>query len=155
MKTRSIVVTIAFCLIALAVSFADNPNMGTWKLNETKSKIPAGAPKLTTVVYSMDGDNVKVTTDGTGPDGQVMHVEWTGKFDGKDYPLTGDPNADARAVTQVNDHTLKVVNKKDGKPNGTTATVVVAPDGKSRTVSVSGKDSKGKKISTTSVYDKE
>jgi hypothetical protein len=47
--------------------------MGTWKHNEAKSKIPAGAQKSTTVIYAMEGDNIKVTTEGTDPTGRVPH----------------------------------------------------------------------------------
>ena len=80
--------------------------MGTWKLNEAKSTIPAGAPKNTTVVYSAAGDSVKVTVDGVTGDGKPAHNEWTGKFDGKDYPVTGDPTTDARAYKKVDDRTM-------------------------------------------------
>src|SRR5438046_1534359 len=63
MKTRSIVLTMLLCAFGFALAFAaDNPNMGTWKLNEAKSKIPDGVTKNTTVVYAAEGDNVKVTT---------------------------------------------------------------------------------------------
>ena len=155
MKTRSIVLTMLLCAFGFALAFAaDNPNMGTWKLNEGKSKIPAGVTKNTTVVYAAEGDNVKVTTDGTGGDGKPMHTEWTGKFDGKDYPLTGDSSADSRSYTQVNDHTLTLDNKKDGK-TVTSGKIVVSKDGKSRTLTTSSKDPKGKKIRSTAVYDKQ
>ena len=89
MKTRSIVLGMAVCFVAVALCAAQNANMGTWKLNEAKSKAPAGAPKNTTVVYEAAGDNVKVTVDGVDAAGKPTHNEWTGKFDGKDYPLTG------------------------------------------------------------------
>jgi hypothetical protein len=128
--------------------------MGTWKLNEAKSKIPAGMMKNTTVTYAEEGDSVKVTTDGTGPDGSAVHTEWTGKFDGKDYPLTGDPTADSRSYTKVNDRTLTLDNKKDGKVT-TSGRIVVSADGKSRTLTTSSKDSAGKKLTGTSVYDKQ
>ena len=155
MKTRSIVLAMLLCAFGFALAFAaDNPNMGTWKLNEGKSKIPAGVTKNTTVVYAAEGDNVKVTTDGTGGDGKPMHTEWTGKFDGKDYPLTGDSSADSRSYTQVNDHTLTLDNKKDGK-TVTSGKIVVSKDGKSRTLTTSSKDPKGKKIRSTAVYDKQ
>jgi hypothetical protein len=64
MRTRSIVLILAVCAVAIALSAADNAFLGTWKLNEAKSKIPAGAGKNTTVVYSPAGDETKVTTDG-------------------------------------------------------------------------------------------
>ncbi|MGH9494337.1 MAG: hypothetical protein ACRD3B_05015, partial [Candidatus Sulfotelmatobacter sp.] len=105
MKTRSIFLAVVVCLFAASLSFAQNPSMGTWKLNEAKSKVPTGMMKNTTVTYTAAGDSVKVTTDGTTGDGKPLHTEWTGMFDGKDYPLTGDPIADTRAYTKVNDHT--------------------------------------------------
>jgi hypothetical protein len=154
MKARNLILTAALCFTGAALCFAANPNMGTWKLNEAKSKIPAGAPKNTTVVYEAAGDNVKVTTDGTGRDGQPAHTEWTGKFDGKDYPLTGDSSADSRSYKTINDHTLELTNKMGGKLVAT-GRVVVSPDGKTRTLHLSTTDSAGKKISSTGVYDKQ
>ena len=53
--------------------------------------------------------------DGTDAEGKPTHNEWTGKFDGKDYPLTGDPSADTRSYKVVNDNTTDLTNKKDGK----------------------------------------
>ncbi len=154
MKARATVFTLALCLVGAAVCFAADGFIGTWKLNEAKSKIGAGAPKNSTVVYSADGDNVKVTIDGTGADGKPIHSEWTGKFDGKDYPVTGDPNVDTRSFTKADDHTLSVTQKKGDKVT-TTAKIVLSADGKSRTVTASGTDASGKKVSTTAVYDKQ
>lgn len=154
MKTKTIPAMLVLCLIGMASGFASDAMMGTWKLNEAKSKIAPGAPKNSTVVYESVGDKVKVTIDGTGSDGKPTHNEWTGKFDGKDYPVTGDPNSDMRAFKQVNDHTLTLVVKKNGKVT-LTGRVVVAPDGKSRTVTTEGTDASGKKTTSTTVYDKQ
>ena len=154
MKARTIVPTLVLCLVGAAVCFAADANMGTWKLNEAKSKLAPGAPKNNTVVYEAAGDNVKITVDGIDSDGKPTHHEWTGKFDGKDYPVTGDPTSDARSYKRINDRTLAFTVKKGGKVT-TTGRVVVAADGRSRTVTTSGTDSKGKKISSTAVYDKQ
>ncbi len=154
MKARTIVVTLVLCLVGAAMCFAADPNMGTWKLNEAKSKLAPGAPKNNTVVYEAAGDNVKITVDGIGGDGKPIHHEWTGKFDGKDYPVTGDPTSDARSYTRIDDRTLEFTVKKGGKVV-TTGRVVVAADGRSRTVTASGTDPKGKKFSSTAVYDKQ
>src|SRR6516164_6847924 len=103
MKTTRIVLMTTMRVFASAVSSAaDNPNMGTWKLTETKSKFPPGATNNTTVVYEAVGDSVKVTTDGTNGDGKTVHTEWTGKFDGKDHHVTGSADTDSREYTQVN-----------------------------------------------------
>jgi len=97
MRSRNLLFAVGTCLFALAMYAADNPMMGTWTLNKAKSKIAPGATINTTVVYSADGDNIKVTTDGSDAKGQATHTEWVGKFDGKEYPVTGaDPGTTAR-----------------------------------------------------------
>lgn len=154
MKARAIILTLVVCFAGAAVCFADNPHMGTWKLNEAKSKIAPGSPKFNTVVYEAAGDNTKVTVDGADGDGKPLHNEWSGKFDGKDYPVTGDPNSDIRSYKKVNDNTLEFTNKKGDKVV-TSGRAVVSPDGKSRTVTLNGTDSKGKKFTSSAVYDKQ
>ena len=134
--------------------FASNPNLGTWKLNEAKSKLSPGLPKNLTVVYAAAGDNIKGTIDGVDGQGKPTHNEWTGKFDGKDYPVTGDPSSDSRALKQIDDRTLELTVKKGGKVT-MTGRAVVSADGKSRTVTISGTDAAGKKVKTTAVYDKQ
>ena len=154
MKIRTSLLMLAFCLLSVACFAANDSLMGTWKLNESKSKLASGAPKNETVTYEAAGDSIKVTIDGTESDGKARHSEWTGKFDGKDYPATGNPSEDMRSAKQINDHTLQVVSKKDGKVV-LTARVVVAPDGKTRTVTVTGTDAQGKKYKSVAVYDKQ
>ena len=154
MKAKAIALILPLFFAAVAFSFADNPHLGTWKLNEAKSKIPAGSPKNNTVVYETAGDMIKVTVDGVDAQGQPTHNEWTGKFDGKDYPLTGDSTADSRAYTQVNGRTLSMTIKKNGKVT-LTGKIVVTADGKSRTVTTTGTDKDGKKVTVVAVYDKQ
>jgi hypothetical protein len=154
MKIRTIGLTLAFCFLGAAACLAADPIMGTWKLNEAKSKITPGTMKFTTVTFNNIFGNIKVANDGIGPDGKPVHVEWSGKFDGKDYPVTGDPNADTRSYTKVNDRTLHVTAKKGGNVTATAHTVVSA-DGKSRTATVTGTTAKGKKFKNVAVYDKQ
>jgi len=154
MKARTIMLTLALCFVAVALGFASNVNMGTWKLNEAKSKFAPGAAKNNTVVYEAVGDNVKATVDGTDSNGKPTHNEWTGKFDGKDYPVTGDPTSDTRSLKKIDDRTLELTVKKDGKVT-MTGRIVVSADGKSRTLTSSGTDAKGKKVKNTAVYDKQ
>ena len=84
MKPRTILLVVAFCLSVFAASVAADANVGSWKLNEKKSKIPAGAVKNNTVVYTAAGDSYKCVVDGVDASGKPAHNEWTGKFDGKD-----------------------------------------------------------------------
>ncbi|HEY1994681.1 MAG TPA: hypothetical protein VGG81_09770 [Edaphobacter sp.] len=154
MKAKMLLLTLALCFAGTAFSFAQSQQMGTWKLNEAKSKTPTGFVKNSTVTYAADGDNVKVTTDGTDKDGKPQHTEWTGKLDGKDYPLAGDSTGDSRSYKMIDEHTLDLTNKKGGKVT-TTGHVVVSADGKTRTLHLTGTDSSGKKVSSVSTYDKQ
>jgi hypothetical protein len=154
MKTRPTVLTVVMLFVGLTMCFASNPNLGTWKLNEAKSKLSPGLPKNLTVVYAAAGDNIKGTIDGVDGQGKPTHNEWTGKFDGKDYPVTGDPSSDSRALKQIDDRTLELTVKKSGKVT-MTGRAVVSADGKSRTVTISGTDAAGKKVKTIAVYDKQ
>jgi len=144
----------ALCFFEAALCFADNAHIGTWKLKEAKSEFSPGAPKNHTVVYEVAGDYVKVTVDGTDSDGKATHIEWTGKFDGKDYPVIGDPNSDARSYTMIDDRTLGFNFKKGGKLTAS-GRIEVSIDGKSRTVTMRGIDSTGKKVMSYVVYDKQ
>ena len=152
---RASVFLVLFCFAAAVAAFAatDN-NVGTWKLNEKKSKIPAGANKNTSVVYTAEGDSYKCVTDGVDGTGKASHTEWTGKFDGKDYPVTGDPNADTRSVQKVDARHYKIANKKGGKTT-LSGTVELSADGKTRTLIVTGTDPSGKKVSSTAVFDRQ
>ena len=154
MKRKTTGLILALCVFGAAVCFADDPQMGTWKLNEAKSKFAPGRPKNHTVVYEAAGDNVKVTVDGTDKDGKTTHNEWTGKFDGKDYAVTGDPTSDMRSYQKIGDRVMKITVKKDGKVT-VTGRVVVSADGKSRIVTTGETGAEGKSPKNRAVYDKQ
>jgi len=154
MKARATVLTLALCIAGAAVCFAADAFMGTWKLNEAKSKIGAGSPKNTTVVYEAAGDSVKVTTDGTDGDGKPSHGVWTGKFDGKDYPVTGSPDFDTLSVRHADAYTTNGTQKRMGKVVGTSKRTV-SKDGKTLTLAGKLTNAKGEETATTLVYDRQ
>lgn len=153
MNSRILALSLALLLSGTAVCFPQDPNLGTWKLNEAKSHIPAGTAKVDSATMSAEGGNFKVVQDGTDKDGKPFHSEWTGKFDGKDYPVTGSPTTDTRSYKEDGARKMVAVSKKDGKVV-TTAHSVVSDDGKTRTVSVTT-DVAGKKVSYMVMTDKQ
>jgi len=154
MKVRIILAALVTIFATALVVLADNPNMGTWKLNEAKSKFTQRSARNHTVVYEPAGDSVKVIVDGVDADGNPTHNEWTGKFDGKYYPVTGDPTSETRAYRQINNRTLSLTGKKGGKVT-ITGRIAVSRDGRTRTVTTRGTDPTGKRYTTTAVYDKQ
>ena len=145
----------AVWLAMVAVVLAANPHLGTWKLNESKSKFPPGAAKNTMITYTpAKGDMIKCTADGMDKDGKPIHWTWVGKFDGHPYEIKGSPSFDTLAYTPINDRTNKTTATKDGKVV-MTGTITVAKDGKSRVVTLNGTDASGKKFTDLTYYDKQ
>ncbi|MDR3797704.1 MAG: hypothetical protein P4K93_06105 [Terracidiphilus sp.] len=111
--------------------------VGIWVMTKTESAIvgtgitvgPGGSPQLTlktantpvevafVFLLSSKGD-VYATVSQILVGGQTtqdVHYSWKGKFDGSDYPVQGDPDADTWSYTQVNEHELQQTAKKGGK----------------------------------------
>lgn len=147
-------VAILFAAIGMASAAGTGVFMGTWQLNEAKSKLQAGASKDSTVTYSPSGANITCTIDGTDGNGQPIHNSWTGKFDGNFYHVTGDPTVDTRSYRLISSHILSATEMKSGKVVGR-ARVVVSDDGKTRTVTVHNSGANGATVTTISVYDKQ
>src|SRR6201988_2624466 len=106
MKIRTIVLTVALCLVGLQVGFAQDAFMGVWKLKEAKSEFSPGAPKNSTVVYEAESDKVKVTVERISGAGKPTHYQMRFKFDCQEYPVTGDPQSDARSYAKIDDRIL-------------------------------------------------
>lgn len=140
----------AYLTPASMIDVDDDANLGTWKLNEAKSIFTPGSPKNITVVYESVGDMVKVTVDGVDSAGKPAHNEWTGRFDGKDYAVTGDSSADTRSYTRISSRTLAITNRKRGTVV-LRGTIRISADGRSRTVTTKAINSKRQ---NSAVYDK-
>lgn len=153
MKAKTIALTISLVFVSVALGFQTDTQIGTWKLNEAKSKFE-GKARNHTVVYEAAGDQTKVTVEGVDENGSAVRNEWTGKFDGKDYPVTGDANSDARSYQIIDKNTLAITGKKGGKAT-MTGRIVVSSDGKTRTVTTTATDAQGKKVTNVAVYDKQ
>jgi hypothetical protein len=153
---RHLLTALAIVGLAGAVSRAQpvDPMLGTWKLNTTKSKTPY---KSGTSVIEAVGDGVKVTADMVGADGTAYHWTWTARYDGKDVPIMGTTPFGAgtvAALTRVDANTAKIVGKRNGEVI-LTQTIVTSADGRTRTLTTTGRDAKRQPVETVTVYDKQ
>jgi hypothetical protein len=146
----------ALLLVALNVSAAPTDQQsGTWKMNPDKSQYsPGPAPKSITVKIASDADNIKLTSDGIDAAGNPTHVEYTAKYDGKDYPVTGVPNADTVALDRLDASTIRSTTKK-GDQVVMIVTSVISKDGNTRTSTFKGKNAEGQDVNNVVVYDKQ
>ena len=155
MRSRTSLAALALFVTSLAFGQIDESEMGTWKLNKGKSRFAAGATQFTHVVYSpAANDMVKVVLEGVDGAGKRVRNEWTGKFDGKDYPVTGDPFSDTRSYTPAGERTLDITIKKDGQVV-LTGQMILSANFKTRRTTTKGKDASGQDISSSAVYEKQ
>jgi hypothetical protein len=156
MKRRIFVLgAMAFCF-AVNGAFAADVFSGNWKVNLAKSKYDPGPPPKGPNFSKIEAipGGIKFTNDGVNSEGKPTHNEWSGKFDGKDNPVNGDPARDTAALKKIDDHTLEITNKKDGKVTGVVR-VVFARDGKTRTQTGHNTNAKGIKTNNTIIYEKQ
>jgi len=153
MKTMIALMLTAF-YTNLLPAYAVEPHLGTWKLNEAKSKLNPKGTKIIQTVYAPLGEKVKVTIDGIGPDGAPIHDEWMGKLDGQDYPVAGSPRAEMRSYERLDEHTLQLLAKVAGNVV-THAYVVISADGRTRTTLAVADAPGGRKVPYIAVYDKQ
>jgi hypothetical protein len=151
---RPLVISVIAALAMSATLLAANTSVGTWKYNAAKSKFdPGPGYKSRTVKVEPHGEGIKVSVDGVSGDGKKHSYSYTADYDGKDYPVTGNPAADTIAYKRIDDNTVEATTKKAGKV-AANVKIVVAQDGQSMTVTSKGKDEKGP-FANVAVYDRQ
>ena len=149
-----------FFVFHLAARAADDPQLGTWKLNVAKSKITPGPPpkSRTVTVVSYGNDGVKLTTEEINSEGKKRTVEYSAQYDGKQYPRTetgpGAVNGQTVTLKRIDANTVERTIYLAGKKLRS-ETWVISKDGKTRTVTEAGTNAQGQAVSTVVVFDKQ
>jgi hypothetical protein len=144
----------ALCGIHVASQGGPDPIVGTWELNVAKSKYSSGpGPKSQTRTYAVAADGIKATVNGMDAEGQAITSEWTMNPDGKDRPLTGNPNADTLSIKRIDTNTVEFTLKKAGKVV-ITGRRTISKDGKTMTLTSKGTNAQGKSVNDVEVFEK-
>ena len=131
-----------------------DPVVGTWVLNVAKSTFsPGPAPKSESRTYVAAGKETKVTSAGVGADGKPTAGGWTIVGDGRDVPMTGNPNADTLSLKQIDAFKTEFALKKAGKVV-ITGTRTISRDGKVMTITNKGTNAKGQAVNDVLVFEK-
>jgi len=139
-------------LILLPGSFSAQtpaPWYGTWTLRTANPQYK----RITSRIEPRE-DGLNVTYEMVGVRGGVTHMEWTGKFDGRDYPMQGVDSVLTNAYRKIDDRSYEIVIKIEGGVRAT-ARVVVFPDGKTLQVVTQSSTASGQPVTTTAVYDRQ
>jgi len=128
---------------------------GTWRLNlEQSVYTPGPAPyrRAAMRVEPRDG-MVRVAYDYVFPRGGVQHLEWTGRFDGRDYALQGADEFITYAYRPAGERTYEIVAKLDTRVTAV-ATATLSEDGRTITTVTRGRNARGQDVTNVTVYDR-
>lgn len=159
MQTRALRYAIVLGLfVALfgihAAAQSADPIIGTWVLNVAKSTfVPGPAPKSESRTYVVAGKEIKATSTGVGADGKPTTGEWILVSDGRDTPMTGNPDADVLSLKKIDAFSAEFTLKKAGKVV-ITGTRTITRDGKIMTITNRGTNAKGQKVNDVLVFEK-
>jgi quercetin dioxygenase-like cupin family protein len=128
---------------------------GTWELDIAASVFKPGPGwKKQTRIYTSDRKNIKMIATGIRENGESSRFEYTGAYDGKDYPVTGNPKAETISQELIDKYTVTTKTKRDGKITAVSI-CVISTDGKTMTITTSGTDEKGVAFYNTLVLRKQ
>jgi len=139
MNGRSKLALLASLTLVISQSaFAAEPNAtlwnGTWHLNAAKSKFASSAKEASeTRSYDISGKKVTMKSSSKNSAGKALNFSYTAGYDGKWYPMTGNPNADRISLKVVSDREVKASSQLKGKPS-VESTATVSEDGKHLTL---------------------
>jgi hypothetical protein len=151
---KIVAIALLSTLILGTTAFAADAVDGTWKLNVAKSKFSGTAPQSATRVYTESAEGTTLDQKMVGADGKEMSMHVALAYDGKDHPMTGNPDADSGTGKAIDAHTSDFTLKLGGKVSGHVHRVVSA-DGKVLTVRNKGTHADGKPYDDTLVFDKQ
>jgi hypothetical protein len=151
---RCLILCASTLLLALpyqSVSRQQEPWLGTWSLNLGNAESVSYRRVRTRSEPWEDG--LRVTYDMVGIRGGVTHLEWTGRFDAKDYPMQGVDYVMTNAYRRIDNQSYEIVIKIDGVTTAT-ARVSVSPDGRKLSVATAERSSNGQPKTTTTTYER-
>ena len=134
----------SYLTVSPAAQQPANPRYGKWKL---KSDAPPPASNIMTY-EPFNGTGMKITIDAVNREGVKSQWWYTTMFDGKDYPITGNPGSDTGSVKPVSDRINEIIYKKNGKVSQV-LTNVLSPDGNTIGVMYMRADAEGKTTAVT------
>lgn len=146
-----------FCIVGLAslTSVQSDPHIGKWILSVGKSVYSPGPPPRGQVrIYTSEGGALKGVIETVQPFGTTTTAQYVARFDGKDYPITGNADVDTIALTRVDEWTFDATMKRRGKVM-TNVRNAVSKDGRTMTVTSKGTNARGQPTSSVAVLTKQ
>jgi hypothetical protein len=127
--------------------------VGAWRLDVAKSRYrPGPAPLSETRTYVRVGENVLGVILREFANGRRERIEYTANYD-REYPVTGTEDYDMVVLKRIDRSTSEAVLSHAGRVFGT-ARRVIAPDGKSMTITFRRDSETGVSVLNFAYYDR-
>jgi hypothetical protein len=110
----------------LQATDADDPIIGVWKLNLSRSKyIPGPPPKSETRTYREKDGQIFCTIQRTDVSGKALPpIEFSEKYDGREYPVKNSNVGDALILQRINNYLSEATLKHAGMVVATTRRII-------------------------------
>jgi hypothetical protein len=161
LKSARVAIFLSFVALAALprASAAQTPSswFGSWTLNVARSTYDPGPPPYKRATYTIEPwgtEGMKVVYEMVHPRGGVTHLEWTGRIDGKEYPLQGIDAHVTYAYSQLTSGEYETLVKMGGRA-AARSTIALSADGRTMTTTTKGVDSAGRAVTTVTVYEKQ
>jgi hypothetical protein len=141
-------------LSAIPLLLAGDRAIGVWKFNPEKSNYESGPPPQKSIrrFEAADGGCTFIHR-GIDARGHEFYVTYTAKYDGKEYPVKGARRYDRVMQKMIDDSTVDLIFKK-GDEVTVKARRVISKDGKTMTITATGKHHDGKAFKNVVVYER-
>jgi hypothetical protein len=137
-------------LLAQAAAAADDPLVGTWRLDVAKSKYSPGPPlKGETRIYTRDGAGIRGRIDRQYADGRREVIDYRADLD-REVPVSGTKAYDAVRLKKIDDRTTEGVLSHGGRVFGFSRRVLSA-DGQTMTITFR-REEPGDMVNNFAVY---
>lgn len=141
--------------LSCTLTAAHSPFSGTWKRNPAKATISAPSPRSETFYAKADDLGIELTSEALDPQtGQLTTSRYKANFDGKDYPVSGDPRVDSIALQRIDPRTLNATTRKAGRIVSQ-FTAIVSTDGRVMVVTYTEADTLANIYKGSEVYEKQ
>jgi hypothetical protein len=142
-------------LKAQAAPSDDNPRVGAWKMNVSKSTFNDGPPPRSElqICEALDKNTIRLRAVRVDASGKEIRSDYTAQYDGKDHPFPGSL-WDTIALRRLDRNTSEAIFKKSGT-TVQTSTVSVSKDGQVLTLTARSTGVPGQPISHIEVFDRQ
>lgn len=139
------------------VTMAQDPSLGSWRLNVTQSKLGDSVAPRSMVVREQEGKWIRVTTVFTQPaagGGGERRETYRMKRNSQDYPATGALHYNSVSSISIDQQSVETVFKQDGR-EVSRCTARYARDGQTAAIRCATEGTKGRRALSVLAWDRE